>query len=87
LKEKQYDKAIGQLEKAVELNGDNVYAYCKLTRAYGLKYLKAQPLDIFRGEYKKKSLLNYQKAQEADTSDELRIGWLRSWLQGKGILE
>lgn len=82
----KYDKAIKQLEKAVELRGDNIYALCKLSRAYAQKYLKSSPLDIFRNEYKKKAFQYYEKAKAEDTSDSLRLWWLELWLKEEGVL-
>lgn len=87
LHENKYDKAIQQLEKAVDLRPDNIYAYCKLARAYGQKYLDASMVDVFKGDYKNKALAAYESAQNADTPNELRVWWLKLWLEEEGLLK
>ncbi|MEW5894816.1 MAG: TPM domain-containing protein [Candidatus Omnitrophota bacterium] len=87
LHEGEYDKAIGQLEKAVELREDNVYALCKLSRAHGQKYLKANAVDIFKNDYKRKALEYYEAASHAETANGLRVSWLKSWLAENRLVD
>jgi len=79
-------KAAEALEKALELDPDSYYVYCKLSRAYGGLYLNSNKLNPSRNSYKEKSIAMYRKARETQDTDKMRIGWLRKWLRKKQIL-
>lgn len=87
LEEGEYNKAIEELEQALKLAPENCYALCKLSRTYGRLYLKSSALDPRRGFYKSRSNEMYGKARHAPDVSRRRVGWLRSWLQDKKILE
>ena len=80
-------KAIEALETAIQLNPDNGYAYCKLSRAYGQLYLKSAAMNPLKKHYQDKSLEMYQKARSTSSIYKRRLGWLRKWLKHEGILE
>lgn len=81
-----FKSAIKGFKKAVQLKADNCYAYCKLSRSYGVLYLKASQLDFRRSKYKKSAIQMLEKAQNVLTADTRRIGWLRYWLKKKGMV-
>ncbi len=87
LHEGEFDKAIKQLDKALLSRQDNVYALCKLSRAYAGKYLKSNLLDVFRNDYKKKALAYYQAAQNVQTPNPMRLWWLKLHLEDGGLLK
>ena len=87
LHEGEYDIAIKHLEKALLFRDDNVYALCKLSRAYAGKYLEKKILDVFGNDYKKKALAYYQAAQNVKTQNSMRIWWLKLRLQDGGLLK
>ena len=83
----EYERAIDEFKKAVQLRPDNCYAFCKLSRCYGQLYLKANALDPRRIHYKNTAIEMFHKAQIIATPDERRIGWLRQWLKEENILD
>lgn len=80
-----YSQAIDAFNKAVQLQIDNCYAFCKLSMAYGELYLRANVLDPRRSYYKNSVKEMFNKAQAVPASDKRRIGWLKSWLREKKI--
>jgi len=85
--EAQYDSAEKEFKKAIKLQPDNCYAYEKLSRVFGKKYLKANSLNPLRNSYRKSALEMYQAAKDVTTPGSLRLSWLKSWLKGKKILK
>jgi hypothetical protein len=83
----KYKPAIDQLEKAVELNSDNCYAFAKLARAYADLYLNTVKIDPRRSRYRRAALEMLAKASAVPTPDAKRIKWLQHYLIKKGILE
>lgn len=82
-----YPQAIDAFNKAVQLQKDNCYAFCKLSRAYGELYLKANALDPRRNSYKNSAREMFNKAQTVPSPDKRRLGWLVSWLREKRIMD
>jgi len=85
---KNYKQAIKEFKKAIRLKKDNCYAYCKLSRCYGLLHLNESldGVDLPDNEYKRLSVEMYKKAQSTLTLDKRRMKWLKSWLKRKRIL-
>lgn len=84
---KDYEKAIDEFQKAVSLRADNCYAFCKLSRCYGQRYLKAAFLDPRRKGYKNSAIEMLNKAEKTAIPDERRIRWLQLWLKEEGLFE
>jgi tetratricopeptide (TPR) repeat protein len=85
--ENEYRKAIGELNRAIELKPDNCYAFAKLSRTYTGLYLKAATLDPRRSGYKKKAQEMFTKASATATPDLRRIKWLERYLVKNEILD
>jgi len=77
----EYKKAIDQFEKAITLDKDNCYAYCKLSRIHGALYLKDSDKSS-----RTKAIEMYEKAKGSGNIDHRRIEWLRTWLEGEKII-
>lgn len=84
LKTKRLGDAVQVFEKALQLRPKDVYAQCKLARAYGQLFLQAYALDPRKSFYKKAALVAYFQAQES-APEHRRVRWLKQWLQKKGI--
>lgn len=82
---KEYEQAIGKFEQVINIDPQNSYAYCKMSRAYALLYLQSNSLNPLRSTYKSRALEMYAKATEAKSPDSRRIQWLKRWLKKKGI--
>jgi tetratricopeptide (TPR) repeat protein len=81
-----YEEAIKEFNKAVQLRPDNCYAYCKLSRCYGQLYLKIPGIDsLQRTRYRELTIQMLGKALKNPSLDYRRIGWLKDWLQEKRI--
>jgi len=74
-----YEASIGSLERAVELEPDNVYAYSLLARDYALLHQNAKS-DSSRRRYREQSLAMLRKAAGSPTPDATRVARLRAWL-------
>jgi tetratricopeptide (TPR) repeat protein len=82
----KYREATEAFEKACQLNPDNIYGYCKLSRSYGALYLQASPSDSERALYKEQAIKMLKEATRIASIDPRRIGWLKEWLKKKHIL-
>ncbi len=80
-----YDRAIKEFNKAIQLRNDNCYAYCKLSRSYTQLYFKTSQIDPRRMLYKNSAIEMFDKAKSTTTPDQRRIEWLERWLREKGI--
>ncbi len=76
-----YPESIKAFERALKLNPDNCYAYCKLSRCYGRLFLKASKTDSRRKQYKNLATLMLHRAESTPSPDTGRIGWLKGWLK------
>ncbi len=83
----KYRQAIQELNKAIELNPDNCYAFAKLSRSYAGLYLNSVKLDLRRLGYRKKAMAMLAKASATATSDPRRIEWLKRYLIKNKILD
>ncbi|MDY6790101.1 MAG: TPM domain-containing protein [Thermodesulfobacteriota bacterium] len=85
---KKYHPAITEFNKAVELKKDNCYAFCKLSRCYGLLHLNKSRsvMPISTHSNKQLTIEMQQKAQQTVTPDARRITWLKSWLRKNKLL-
>ena len=85
---KNYNQAIIEFMKAIELRSDNCYALCKLSRCYALLYLNESisGIKISNSRNKQLSIEIYQKAQLSFTPDARRITWLKTWLKRNRLL-
>ena len=81
-----YRKAISELNRAIELNPDNCYAFTKLSRTYAGLYLKSST-DPRRPDYKKKAVEMFAKASATATPEPRRIKWLERYLVKNEILD
>jgi hypothetical protein len=81
-----YQQSIDVLNKAVEVNPDNVYAYALMARDYALLYQQANKLDPRRSGYKTAALAMLRNAKAAPTHDARRMAWLTSWLKRQQFL-
>jgi tetratricopeptide (TPR) repeat protein len=82
-----YENAIDEFKKALALESDNCYAYCKLSRSYGMLYLNGTKLDLRRNQNRKFVLEMFNKAKSVKNPDDLRLWWLECWLQKNGFLD
>lgn len=76
----EYEEAAKELNKAAQLRPDNFYAYYYLCRSYGQIYLKLSSSDLRRQEYKKRTLEMLEKAQNSAMVNQIRIKWLKDWV-------
>ena len=83
----KYHQAIRELNKAIELNPDNCYAFAKLSRTYAGLYLNSVKLDLRRLGYRKKATAMLAKASMTASSDPRRIEWLKRYLTMNKILD
>ena len=67
--------------KALKLNPDNCYAYCKLSRCYGKLFLKTSKPEAGRKRYRNLAIEMLHRAQSTPSPDVQRIGWLKDWLK------
>jgi hypothetical protein len=74
----EYQDSIASLERAVERNPDDGYAYALMARDYALLARAASGLD--RERYKAQALAMRQKAERVPAADGQRLAWLDSWL-------
>ena len=74
-----YEASIEALERAVELEADNVYAYALMARDYALLYRKAGS-QRKKDDYRERSLAMLERAANAPTPDPARVARLRAWL-------
>jgi lipoprotein NlpI len=74
-----YRASIEALERAIELEPDNVYALSLLARDYALLYGKTES-GTQRRHYREQSLAMQQRAAAARTPDTLRVTRLQAWL-------
>ncbi len=81
-----YQKSIDALNKAVEVNPDNAYAYALMARDYALLYKNADKIDPRRSGYKTAALAMLRNAKAAPTHDARRVAWLTSWLKRRQFL-
>lgn len=77
---KEYRKAIMEFEEALQIEPDNSYAFCYLSRSYALLYQTSLRINPLRDGYKAKALKMLEAATQVDTPDEQRILWLKHWL-------
>jgi tetratricopeptide (TPR) repeat protein len=84
---KRYKQAIGELNKAVQLEADNCYAYAKLSRTYAGLFLDSSELDPRRTGYRQKAVMMFEKASATESADPRRIKWLQRYLFKKKILK
>ncbi len=82
----KYREATDAFERACQLNPDNIYGYCKLSRSYGALYLQASPSDSERALYKEQAIKMLNEATRIASIDPRRIGWLEEWLKKEHIL-
>ncbi|MBW1802548.1 MAG: TPM domain-containing protein [Deltaproteobacteria bacterium] len=81
LEENEYKKAIAALEKAVDLQPDNCYAYCKLSRAHAMIFLGQGKLDPRRNAHVDACRKMLRKAETTLTTNPRRVRWLKRWLK------
>jgi tetratricopeptide (TPR) repeat protein len=81
-----YQKAVSEFNKAIELKSDNCYAFAKLSRTYAGFYLKSSKLDLRRSGYRKKAVAMFAKASATATPEPRRIKWLERYLLKNEIL-
>jgi len=81
-----YRKAIREFEQAVQLNPDNAYGYCKLSRCYGGLYLQASKTDFQKEGYRELAIRMFKRAKDTPSENSRRVDWLRYWLKKKGVL-
>ncbi|MDH3526001.1 MAG: TPM domain-containing protein [Gammaproteobacteria bacterium] len=82
----EYKKSVDALEKAVNISGDNAYAYALMARDYALLYSSTSAIDPRRARYKKAALDMLSKAEAVSAPETLRIKWLKSWLHRREII-
>ena len=76
-----YPGSIKAFEKALKLNPDNCYVYCKLSRCYGSLFLKSSKHEVGRERYRNLAIDMLHRAQNTPSPDVQRIGWLKDWLK------
>ena len=83
---KRYKDAIGEFEKAIQLQPDNCYAYAKMSRTFAHLFLNASKVDPRRPGYKDLAVEMFTRSSTVDTPIKMRINWLESFLTRKKIL-
>jgi tetratricopeptide (TPR) repeat protein len=83
----KYRQAIRELNKAIELNPDNCYAFAKLSRTYAGLYLNSAKLDLRRLGYREKAVAMLANASATATPGSRRIEWLKRHLIKNKILD
>ncbi len=76
-----YQDSIDVLNRAIQVNPDNAYAYALMARDYALLYKDAKKLDARRAGYKTAALAMLRNAKATPTPDARRVAWLTSWLK------
>ncbi|WP_054034280.1 tetratricopeptide repeat protein [Desulfatitalea tepidiphila] len=80
---KQYDKAVADLEAALQLNPEDAYAHFYLTYAYAGLYQTAARLDPQRSGYKERFRYHRERTRSFTDRHPLRVAWLnRSYPDG-----
>lgn len=82
----EYRKSLHPLERALEVEPDNVYAMTLMARNYTLLYNKTSRIDPRRNGYLESALQMLDRAQDASTPDTRRVDRLRSWMASWGVL-
>ncbi|MGD2055571.1 MAG: TPM domain-containing protein [Gammaproteobacteria bacterium] len=75
----RYTDSVGALERAVELNPDDGYAYALMARDYALLARKATGLS--KQHYRDKALAMQERARLVPLPNLQRQAWLESWLK------
>jgi hypothetical protein len=75
----KYKKSIDALERAVELDTDDGYAYAIMARDYAMLSRKATGLN--REHYKDEALQMQRKAEGVSAPDGQRLAWLDWWMK------
>jgi tetratricopeptide (TPR) repeat protein len=83
LQAKDYSGAIDAFEDSLELQPQNPYALCKLSRAYGLMALEYNKRDRRFIRYRSQAVSYLQKAGEVNNPDTNRTARLAKWLNRK----
>lgn len=75
----KYKNSIDALERAVELDPKDGYAYALMARNYAMLARKA--IGLNKERYNDKALAMQQKAESVPVPDRQRLVWLDRWLQ------
>ena len=75
----EYQDSIASLERAVEVNPDDGYAYALMARNYAL--LARATSGLNRELYREQALAMRRKAERVPAADGQRLAWLDSWLR------
>jgi len=75
----KYDDSIDALERAIELDSNDGYAYMIMARDYAMLARKASGLAKTR--YAEKARENQQNARKVEAPDPQRLMWLDRWLK------
>ncbi len=75
-RKKAYDKAVADLEAALQIDPGNCYAHFYLTYAYAGRYQEASRLDPRRSHYKERFHYHRDQTRRFEERHPIRVAWL-----------
>lgn len=75
-RKKEYDKAVEDMEKALQIDPQSCYAHYHLTCAYAGRYQNASRLDPRRRRYQERFLYHKDQTRRFENEHPVRVAWL-----------